>query len=357
MLDEAIHSLAYAQGRPVLRGRLRVTPEDFSVTELPSVEPAGEGEHVWLWVRKRNETTPRVATQLARLADVHPRRVSYAGLKDRQAVTEQWFSVQLPGRDAPDWSALDSDTMRVLRAARHTRKLRRGTLSGNRFRIVLRDTSGTLEEWQQRLGLIRTHGVPNYFGEQRFGRNASNLLTAQALFANPRKRMQRDRRGLALSAARSLLFNQVLSRRVLGGIWNRALAGDAMQLDGSHSYFIAETIDVDLQTRLQRHDVHPTGPLHGRGESPVQADCLALEQAVLRVAGVVVVDNPRQRTEDLDQFDVAIHDRTDALGRQRPARVDHFAAAAIANARAFEEIERITRTFSGGRSSAWAMAC
>ena len=282
MLDEAIHSLAYAQGRPVLRGRLRVTPEDFSVTELPSVEPAGEGEHVWLWVRKRNETTPRVAAQLARLADVHPRRVSYAGLKDRQAVTEQWFSVQLPGRDAPDWSALDSDTMQVLRAARHTRKLRRGTLSGNRFRIVLRDTSGTLEEWQQRLGLIRTHGVPNYFGEQRFGRNASNLLTAQALFANPRKRMQRDRRGLALSAARSLLFNQVLSKRVQAGTWNRAIRGDAMQLDGSHSFFIVETLDAELDARLERHDIHPTGPLHGRGESPVQADCLELEQAVLR---------------------------------------------------------------------------
>ena len=282
MLDQAIHSLAYAHGRPALRGRLRVAPEDFSVIELPSVEPAGEGEHVWLWVRKRNETTPRVAAQLARLADVHPRQVSYAGLKDRQAVTEQWFSVQLPGREAPDWPALDSDTVKVLRAVRHGRKLRRGTLTGNRFRIVLRDTTGPVDEWQRRLGLIRAHGVPNYFGEQRFGHNASNLLTARTLFANPRKRMQRERRGLALSAARSLLFNRVLSRRVLRGIWNRALAGDAMQLAGSHSYFIAGTIDADIQARLQRHDVHPTGPLHGRGESPVQADCLALEQAVLR---------------------------------------------------------------------------
>ncbi len=281
MLDRAIHSLAYAYGRPALRGRLRAFPEDFQVTELPSVEPTGEGEHVWLWVRKRNETTPRVAAQLARLAGIHPRQVSYAGLKDRQAVTEQWFSVQLPGREAPDWSALDNETVKVLRAVRHGRKLRRGTLRGNRFRIVLRNTTGPLDEWQQRLGLIRAHGVPNYFGEQRFGRNASNLSTALALFANPRKRMQRERRGLALSAARALLFNQVLSRRVQSGTWNRAIPGDAMQLEGSHSYFIAETLDAELQARLERGDVHPSGPLHGRGESPVQADCLALEQAVL----------------------------------------------------------------------------
>jgi tRNA pseudouridine13 synthase len=282
MLDQAIHSLAYAHGRPSLRGRLRVSPEDFTVTEIPSVEPAGEGEHVWLWVRKRNQTTTGVAAQLARLAAVHPRQVSYAGLKDRRAVTEQWFSVQLPGRGAPDWSTLDSDSVQVLRALRHTRKLRRGTLAGNRFRIVLRDTTGPLEVWQQRLDLIRLNGVPNYFGEQRFGRDGSNLVTAQALFANPRKRMQRDRRSLALSAARSLLFNQVLSRRVQSGTWNRAIRGDAMQLEGSHSFFIADTVDAELLARLERHDVHPTGPLHGRGVTPVRADSLELELAVLR---------------------------------------------------------------------------
>ena len=112
MLDQAIHSLAYAHGKPTLTGRLRLVEEDFRVTEIPLLEPDGEGEHVWLWIRKRNENTPWVAGQLARFAGVHPRQVSYAGLKDRRAVTEQWFSVQMPGRDAPDWETLNSETLR-----------------------------------------------------------------------------------------------------------------------------------------------------------------------------------------------------------------------------------------------------
>jgi tRNA pseudouridine13 synthase len=281
MLDQAIHSLAYAHGKPAVTARLRLLPEDFCVTEIPLVEPEGEGEHVWLWLRKRNENTPWVAEQLARFAGVHPRQVSYAGLKDRRAVTEQWFSVQMPGRDAPDWEAMNSDTLTVLRHARHSRKLRRGALRGNRFRIMLREIEGDHAQLEQRLTRIDGQGVPNYFAEQRFGRDGSNLLDAQRLFARPAPRFSRNRRSLALSAARSLLFNQVLSRRVNTATWNAPINGDAMQLDGSHSFFIAEVIDTELLGRVHSGDVHPTGPLHGRGETPVQGECRALEQAVL----------------------------------------------------------------------------
>ena len=281
MLDLAIHSLAYAHGKPGLTGRLRQLPEDFCVTELPLLEPDGEGEHVWLWIRKRNENTPRIAEQLARFAGVHPRQVSYAGLKDRRAVTEQWFSVQLPGRDAPDWEDLNSESLTVLRHARHSRKLRRGALKGNRFSITVRDIEGDAAELEARLTLIGDEGVPNYFGEQRFGRDASNLHTAQRLFANPGRRMPRNKRSLALSAARSFLFNQVLSRRVNAASWNAPIDGDAMQLSGSHSFFIAESIDAELLARVQKKDIHPTGPLHGRGDPPAQGSCRQLEQAVL----------------------------------------------------------------------------
>ena len=281
MLDQAIHALAYAHGKPAATGQLRRVAEDFCVTEIPLLEPDGEGEHVWLWIRKRNENTPRVAKQLARFAAVQPRQVSYAGLKDRHAVTEQWFSVQLPGRDAPDWEALNSESLTVLRHARHSRKLRRGALQGNRFRITLRDIEADNDDLEKRLTLISAAGVPNYFGEQRFGRDAGNLQTALQLFANPRRRMARNRRSLALSAARSLLFNQVLSRRVHAASWNVPIDGDAMQLSGSHSFFIAESIDAELLARVHSKDVHPTGPLHGRGETPVQGACRQLEYAVL----------------------------------------------------------------------------
>ena len=281
MLDTAIHALAYAWGKPAATGRLRQSPDDFQVTEIPLLEPDGAGEHVWLWIRKRGENTLYVAEQLSSLAGVHPRQVSFAGLKDRHAVTEQWFSVQLPGKDEPHWEDMNSDTVTILRHARHSRKLRRGALKGNSFSITVRDIEGDRDELDQRLTVIVHEGVPNYFGEQRFGRDGSNLHTADSLFKNPKLRLSRNKRSLTLSAARSFLFNQVLSVRVTAGNWNAPLAGDAMQLDGSHSYFIAAAVDADLLRRVASQDIHPTGPLHGRGENPAQGACRELEVAVL----------------------------------------------------------------------------
>jgi tRNA pseudouridine13 synthase len=281
MLEQAIHSLAFAAGRPTVSACIRTTPEDFRVHEIPLLEPDGTGEHAWVLVRKRLENTAQVASLLAKFSGVAPRDVSFAGMKDRQAVTEQWFSVLLPGRDDPDWAALDSETITVLKHARHSRKLRRGALKGNTFRLVLRQLEGEPSVLEQRLECVAREGVPNYFGEQRFGRAGANLHAALQLFRNPKRRMTRTKRGLALSAARSFLFNQVLSRRVAAGSWNQAIAGDALQLQGSHSFFIAETIDPDLFARIRQHDVHPTGPLYGRGECGVQADCLQLETEIL----------------------------------------------------------------------------
>ncbi len=225
---------------------------------------------------------PGSPEQLARFAGVHPRQVSYAGLKDRRAVTEQWFSVQMPGRDAPDWEAMNSDTLTVLRHARHSRKLRRGALRGNRFRIMLREIEGDLAELEQRLTRIDGQGVPNYFAEQRFGRDGSNLLDAQRLFAKPAPRFSRNRRSLALSAARSLLFNQVLSRRVKhGDLEYPDQTGMPCNSTAATVILLPRSIDAELLGRVHSQDVHPTGPLHGRGEIPVQGECRALEQAVL----------------------------------------------------------------------------
>jgi tRNA pseudouridine13 synthase len=281
VLEQAIHALALSQGDPTASGLIRQSPEDFRVNEIPLLEPGGSGEHVWLQVRKRCENTSTVADKLARHAGVHPRNVSYAGQKDRNAVTEQWFSVHLPGRDEPDWSALDVENISVLQHVRHARKLQRGALRGNAFRIMLRDVTGERVQLEQRLQCVRAAGVPNYFGEQRFGRDGSNLLSAERLFANPRLKLSRHQRSMALSAARSLLFNQVLSRRVIAGSWDRPIAGDAMQLNGSHSFFVAEIVDAALRERAAEHDIHPTGPLCGRGTTPVTGECLALETAVI----------------------------------------------------------------------------
>jgi tRNA pseudouridine13 synthase len=276
-LDTAIHGLGFAWGVPPASGRLRVTPEDFLVQEIPLVEPAGEGEHVWLLIRKRQENTEQVARSLARLAGVTQRDVSYAGLKDRNAVTEQWFSVYLPGGHEPEWSAIDSANITLLSRSRHHRKLRRGALRGNTFRIRIRHITGDRADLEGRLNVVAAGGVPNYFGEQRFGRNGSNLRTAERLFSHSAGRLPREQRGLALSAARSFLFNQVLARRIGLNSWKRPLPGEALQLEGTHSYFTAQQVDKTLLERVQEGDVHPTGPLYGRGESPATGEALQVE--------------------------------------------------------------------------------
>jgi len=276
-LESAIHGHAFARGGPAITGRVRSRPEDFQVTERPLVEPSGEGEHAWLLVRKRGENTETVARQLARIAGVPSRQVSYAGMKDRNAVTEQWFSVHLPGQPDPDWNTINSGTLTLVRQARHQRKLRRGALKGNAFRIRVREISGDKALLEERLQQVATEGVPNYFGEQRFGRDAGNLHTADRLFAGTAGKLSRHQRGLALSAARSYLFNRVLAQRVSDKTWNRAIPGDALQLAGSHSFFVADAVDPELERRVRTMDVHPTGPLVGAGDLPVTGEVQRLE--------------------------------------------------------------------------------
>lgn len=272
---------AYAHGGPAGQGWLRCEPEDFVVDEDLGFAADGQGEHVLVQVQKRGANTEWVARQLARFAGVRPMDVSYAGLKDRHAVTTQWFSVHLPGRAEPDWSGFAGEEYRVLDAVRHTRKLRRGALAGNRFAIRLREVSGPSEDIEQRLARIREQGVPNYFGEQRFGHEGGNLLRAAELFAGARREHDRAKRGMYLSAARSYLFNTVLSERVRQGSWNHALPGECLVLDGTASFFRASVIDDKLSARLALWDVHPSGPLWGRGLPPCGGEINDLEAAWL----------------------------------------------------------------------------
>lgn len=270
--------LAYAHGGPPLRGRMRVTPEDFEVDEILGFEPDGAGEHSFLRIEKRHANTEWVAQQLARFAGVAPLAVGFSGLKDRHAVTRQTFSVQLPGRQEPDWESMQIEGVRVLAAARHSRKLKRGAHKANQFRICLRDLHGSRAEAEIRIGQVARLGVPNYFGEQRFGRNGENLHLARTLFAG--RRMSRSQRGFALSAARSFLFNCVLDRRVAAGDWNGALDGDVWMLAGTHSIFGPQALDDELRARLAAFDIDPTGPLWGKGDLRSSGRVAAIESEV-----------------------------------------------------------------------------
>lgn len=176
------NELAYADTKSEISGRLKAQNTDFKVDELMPVELSGEGEHLWLKIEKDGSNTDWVAQQLAKFAGLKSMAVSYAGMKDRHAVTTQWFSLHLPGMDDPDFSQLASDEFKILQQKRHDRKLKRGALSGNRFSIRIIELQGKLDSLDARLQQIKQQGVPNYFGEQRFGREMGNLFKAEKLF-------------------------------------------------------------------------------------------------------------------------------------------------------------------------------
>ncbi|MCG5497859.1 tRNA pseudouridine(13) synthase TruD [Ectothiorhodospira variabilis] len=272
---------------PLIKARLRATPADFQVDELPITTPEGEGEHVWLHLRKTGLNTDQLAGMLARAASVPRRAVSYAGLKDRHAVTTQWFSVHLPGCDAPEWSDHLPPEVEILTAHRHRRKLQTGHLRGNRFQIRLRDCKGDREATEARLQAIAHRGLPNFFGEQRFGHDRGNLDKARALFSGEIRVRDRKLRGLYLSAARSEIFNRVLARRVEEDHWDRAMPGDAMQLDGSRSFFIHREEDPTVVERVTAFEIHPTGPLWGQGDGITEGMAARLEAEVMEAADLI----------------------------------------------------------------------
>jgi tRNA pseudouridine13 synthase len=271
---------------PLGGGVLRASPEDFEVDEILGFAAGGDGPHALLQVRKRGANTEWVARELARAVGCKPFEVGFAGLKDRNAVTTQHFTVPRGKRAAEEFLTLKGEGYEVLSAAAHQRKLPRGALDGNRFAITVRGFACDAALLTERMQRLATGGAPNYFGEQRFGRDAGNLgdvLRKAALLAlggGGRGRSRRDDQGFMLSAARSVIFNALLARRVEQSSWNRLEPGDVANLDGRGSVFVVDAVDAELEQRCALLDVHPTAPLAGAGESLAQGAVRALEESV-----------------------------------------------------------------------------
>ncbi|MDR0781483.1 MAG: tRNA pseudouridine(13) synthase TruD [Pseudomonadales bacterium] len=266
-----------------LTGRIREQIEDFQVREVLGFTLNGSGEHLWLEVEKRGLTTPEAQQRLARAFKLAPRDVHYAGLKDRQALTTQWFSLHVGSkRDSHDLPPLPPG-LRVLQALKNSRKLQRGSHRGNHFVLTVRSLHGDTCHLAEHLDHIAREGVPNYFGVQRFGHDGGNLRALHAWWqAGGAAPSSRTLRGLLLSTARAFLFNAVLAERVRRGTWNTLLDGDSLNLDGTSRQFAASAATADeLQERLARLDIHPTGPLWGKGALAVSAEALILEQNIM----------------------------------------------------------------------------
>ena len=264
----ALPDWARAFGEPLCEATIRRLPSDFCVTENLAIEFSGDGEHDYLWIEKTGANTQWVARQLARHAMARNSDVGFAGQKDRHAVTQQWFSVPRKG-EGTDWGAFACEGVEILEVTRHQRKLRRGAHKSNSFRIAMRaeSTLFDVQALERRLKEISRSGVPNYFGPQRFGNNASNLYLAGQLFSG--KRLHRDKRSIAISAARSYLFNEILNARVRDQTWNRILPGELANLDGSGSVFQVDDPDEELERRCEEMDIHPTATMFGlQSEKP-----------------------------------------------------------------------------------------
>jgi len=262
--QERLDNLSFAYGRPDVTAQIKAVPEDFKVTEIMQVAPLGEGEHYWLDISKVGLNTDAVAKALARFANVAYRDVGYSGLKDFFAETRQWFSVWLPKGDEPDWSAFLMDNTQIHTVQKHTRKLKRGTHQGNRFEIALRNLDGDVAGLAQRIEQVKQRGVPNYFGAQRFGRQADNMNQANAMLLQGKRIKNRSTRSILLSAARSWLFNAVVSERVKEASWQHFYDYEPANLSGTNSIFITDG-DAHDDERLKANDIHPTAPMWGEG--------------------------------------------------------------------------------------------
>jgi len=268
----------YLHGKPVSTGLLRSEISDFKVFEELPFLPCGEGEHLFIHVRKTGANTLFVARELAKYFQVKEQLVSYAGLKDRFAVTQQWFGVHVPGKQVYDLSDLTIEGVEILHSERHNKKLRTGALTGNRFELILRDVSN-LKALTERWHEITNLGVPNYFGEQRFGIGGGNIDRALALFSGTKVK-DKKKRGMYLSAARSAIFNQVISKRIETNRFNELLSGDVLMLAGTQSVFLADELDASIQQRFIDKDLDITAPMWGAGELMTLGDAHQLEQSI-----------------------------------------------------------------------------
>lgn len=266
---------------PGCGGTIRARDEDFEVEEVPSYEPCGDGDHLFLWVEKRGMAPEFFARRIAQKLGISPGAVGTAGLKDRHAVTRQWVSV--PKEAESHVARLDGDGVRVLKTGRHTNKLKPGHLRGNRFRILVRNPDATKQDAVATiLDRIRTQGLPNFYGPQRFGRDGSTVeLGWQCLTGKAPRRLRPFLFRFALSAVQSLLFNDTLARRLADGLFRTVLAGDVMAKWPAGGMFVAQDVAAE-QARFDAKEIVTAGPMFGKKTYPAEGVAAEREAAVLR---------------------------------------------------------------------------
>ena len=268
-------------------GELKTTPEDFEVEEVPAYAPSGDGEHVFALIEKRGLTTRDAVRALCELVGADPNAAGWAGLKDKHALTRQWISIW--GATPESVKAAEIEGVRVLEAAQHPQKIRTGHLRANRFRIRLRQVdTERIDDVRKVLSEIETQGLPNYYGEQRFGREGDNAERALR-WVRGEARMPRSgfQRKIQISALQSEIFNRRVAERVETSTLAKVFSGDLMKKHESGGVFVASDLD-EAEARVTAWEISPTGPIFGAKMRWPEGEALAREQALLEEAGLTV---------------------------------------------------------------------
>lgn len=281
--------------KPIHSAYFKQFPQDFVVTEIMDFADnlSGAGEHLWLYIKKTGINTQFLIKQLAECMGVPIKDIGYSGLKDRHAVTYQWLSIRLPKTSDSKFienyintNTGEQENIVIIRQHWHNKKLMRGTHSANTFEILLRSVVGNQAIIDECLSVLQKTGIPNFFGEQRFGHQDNNLEKAQdfaqkILKQKSIKRKLNEQQSFLISVMRSFIFNQILEKRVADNTWNKAIVGDVFNLNGTGSVFVAD-IDDEINKRIKMGDIHPTAPLFGvAGKVGAMGQALAIEQEVL----------------------------------------------------------------------------
>ncbi len=258
--------LPFLTDTPGIGGQLKRQPEDFVVEEIPLYEPCGEGDFLYLRLRKRDVIATELTAHIARTLGISQKDIGVAGRKDRRAVTTQVVSV--PAESVDDAACLNTDAIDVLDAQRHTNKLRTGHLKGNRFEITVRDATAPKEQSlsdvvESTATAITRLGFLNYYGEQRFGRDNDTDDTGFRLLRGERvRRLNRNALRFALSAAQSRMFNDWVADRVHDDLSHIVMTGDVMQVVASGGCFTVEDTPAE-QARFDERETVITGPIFG----------------------------------------------------------------------------------------------
>lgn len=291
--------------RAMRRFVIRSRPEDFVVVEEPLYPASGSGDHLFVEIEKRSRTTEQVAREIARRLGVAPMDVGYAGRKDRHALTRQWIS--LPGIEPERALELELEDVRVLQAVRHEHKLRTGQLRGNRFEIfVATDAPLDIAPIEARAADLIRRGMPNRYGEQRFGRAGDNADAARRLFGGRIARRDLRAARFLVSALQAEVFNAVLAER--GSGWDEVVVGDLARVEESGGLFWVDDLARE-QPRARAFEISATGPIFGTKVRAPRGEALALETRVLERHGIPPAS------------ELVLPRGLRALGTRRPLRV------------------------------------